>query len=109
MLSVRNVPIDENLAKEILEIGSGRIYKNSPQSIANYIRRQQDKLGMEHFSLHKFRHAFCTMLSEKNIDEATILRLGGWRKNSDVMRRIYRHTNIDRDAEKMNQIRDIFG
>lgn len=105
--SNRIVPIDKDLALQILELGEGKAYRGYPEAISTYLKRQQDKLGMEHFGLHRFRHAFCTKLAENNVDEATILALGGWKKNSDVMKRVYRHSNIHREKERMNQVLQI--
>ena len=100
--SVRTIVIDNELAEEILsEVKEGRIFKGYPETIGTHLKRTQDKLGIEHFSMHKLRHYFCTTLAENNIDEATILALGGWKKGSTVMKEIYRHTNIQREKEKM--------
>lgn len=105
--SVRTINIDEDLAKEILELGTGRVYKGYPEAISTYLKRQQTKLGIPQFPLHRFRHYFCTTLAENNYDEATIFAMGGWKPNSDVMKRVYRHSNIGRDLDKLVMATDL--
>ena len=99
--SERDIIIPHDLAEDIRK--SGKAYNGYPGSISNWIRRTQDKLGMEHFSLHKNRHYFCSALFEMGYDEATILKMGGW--SSDyVAKTVYRHTQINKDKEKQKEI-----
>lgn len=102
--STRTIAIDDELANEIREVGEGRVFKGYPETIGTWLTRTQDKLGIERFSLHKIRHYFCSTLSrEAGLSESTILALGGWKQNSDVMKRIYRHSNITSEKERMKE------
>ena len=102
--STRIIAIDDELAKMIRALDTDRIFVGYPQTIANFMRRTQDQLNMPHFSLHKLRHYFCTTLSENGVAENDILALGGWKQNSDVMKRVYRHSNLGKDKERLKEI-----
>lgn len=100
--STRVIPIDDELAEEIkAEVKEGRIFKGYPETISTYLRRAQEKLKIEHFSVHKLRHYFCSTLLENNYDFVTVQKLGGWEKGSTVPLKIYAHTNIQREKEKL--------
>lgn len=99
--SKRNIIIPKDLADDIRK--AGRAYDGYPGSISNWLRRTQDKLNMEHFSLHKERHFFCSSLFEMGYDEATILKMGGW-STDYVAKTVYRHSQIEKDKEKQKEI-----
>ena len=99
--SVRDVPIDQGLADEIRE--QGYIFNGFPGTISNFIRRTQDKLGMEHFSLHKLRHLFASVLLDKGYDMKTIQDLGGWKGNETVSK-VYLHSLKLKDEEARKKI-----
>lgn len=98
--SERDVFIPTELADAIR--AAGRAYDGYPNCISNFMRRTQDKLGMPHFSLHKERHYFCTLLSDMGVPEADILKMGGW-STDHVMKKIYRH---DRYGDKQQALSD---
>lgn len=99
--SERDIVIPHDLAEDIRK--AGKAYNGYPGSISNWMRHTQDKLGMEHFSLHKNRHYFCSALFELGYDEASILKMGGW--SSDyVAKTVYRHSQISKDKEKQKEI-----
>lgn len=102
--SDRYVPIDDDLADEIRALDRDRIYPFAPQNISNYLRRQQDKLGMPHFSIHKLRHYFASSLHGK-VPEVDIQEVGGW-KSPNVLRQIYTHSDVSRNKEKRKNIID---
>ena len=52
--SARVIPIPSEVCDIIRK--QGYVYKGGPQSIANYLTRAQNTLGIPHFSLHKTRH-----------------------------------------------------
>lgn len=105
--STRDISIPYELADMIAEI-DGRVYKGNPDSIYHYLIRQQDKLGIERFSLHKLRHYFCSSLSEMGIPEADILKLGGWSR-PDVMKTIYRHAEMIKNKNARDDIANKLG
>lgn len=105
--SIRTIAIDEELTKQIKSLKTEMVFEGYPQTIANYLRRTQDKLGMEHFSLHKLRHYFCSTLAENNVPESDILAMGGWKQSSNVMKEVYRHSNLQREKERMKNYANI--
>lgn len=100
--SRRYVPIDDDLANEIRSLDREQIYPFAPQNISNYLRRQQRKLGIQEFSVHKLRHYFASSL-HGIIPEADIQKIGGWKTNT-VLRKNYTHSDIDRDKTTQKQI-----
>ena len=100
--SRRYVPIDDDLANEIRSLDRDQVYPFSPQNISNYLRRQQKKLGMKEFSIHKLRHYFASSLHGV-VPEADIQKIGGWKTNT-VLRKNYTHSDIDRDKTTQEQI-----
>lgn len=106
--STRTIIIPNDLAARIRS--DGYIFKGNPNSIAKYLYRVQDKLGIQRFSLHKLRHYFASKLSAMNIPEADILAMGGW-ETANVMKTVYRHSlkesqnaSMKRIANSMEQI-----
>lgn len=100
--SRRYVPIDDDLANEIRSLDREQIYPFAPQNISNYLRRQQRKLGMKEFSLHKLRHYFASAL-HGIVPEADIQKMGGWKTNT-VLRQVYTHSDIDIDKETQHKV-----
>ncbi len=86
--STRTVLIDPDLADQIRK--QGYVYDGFPGSISNWMRRIQEKNGLQCFSLHKLRHYFVTILHDMNIPDHDIMRMGGW-STDNVMKTIYRH------------------
>ena len=86
--SNRTVPIDRDLAEQILE--EGRVYDGYPTSISNHLYTIEDRLGLERFSIHKFRHYFCSKCIDLGIDFMTIKKLGGW-TSLQTIENIYAH------------------
>ena len=99
--SVRDVPIDHELAEEIRK--QGYIFQGFPGTISNFLARTQKKLGLEHFSIHKLRHLFSSILLDKGYDLKTIQELGGWQGSETVMK-VYLHSLKLKDEEKRRQI-----
>ncbi len=92
--STRDIIISEELAEKIKK--QGYIHKGNPGSIARYLRKVEDELGIPRFSLHKLRHYFASEMSALGIPEADILRLGGW-ETDYVMKTVYRHSMMDKE------------
>lgn len=94
--STRDIIIPQEIADKIKL--QGYVYKGGPNSITQYMSRLENRLGIEHFSLHKLRHYFASRMSALGVPEADILHMGGW--NSDyVMKSVYRHAMIDKDKD----------
>lgn len=87
-LSTRSIVIPPDVADLIRE--QGYAYHGGPQCINQWLRRTQDKLHMQHFSLHKLRHYFASRLSAEGVPDADIMALGGWSTDA-VMKTVYRH------------------
>ena len=86
--SARTFPLPEDVVNIIRE--QGYVYNGGAQSISNYIARWCNKNNVQHFSLHKLRHYFASMLFANNVDGETAKYLGGW--SSDfVINKHYKH------------------
>lgn len=102
--SIRQIPIDSDIAKQIQE--QGFVYNGHPGDISCFIADACDALKIEHFSLHKLRHFFCSRLASENIDTETIMSLGGW-KTDHVLRSTYRHkvdSKVQEASDKLSKI-----
>ena len=99
--SVREVPIDAELAAEIRR--QGYIFKGHPGTISKFLRRTQDELGLEYFSIHKLRHLFASILLDSGYDLKTIQELGGW-NGSETVSRVYLHSLKLRNEEERKKI-----
>lgn len=102
--SDRYVPIDTALADEIRALDRDRIYTYYPHNITKYLKRVQDKLGLPRFTLHKLRHFFASELHGV-VPEADIMKAGGWKTNT-VLRKVYTHSDLDRDKQSRQAIID---
>lgn len=99
--SQRSFYIDDELANDIRE--QGYIYEGHPHRLYDYLKETQDRLQIPRFRLHDFRGYFCTELSQANISEADILKLGGW-STPYVMKNTYRQARVQSELDKQKQI-----
>lgn len=104
--STRDIIIPMSVADKIRE--RGYVYKGFPGSISNHMSKLEKELGIPHFSLHKLRHYFASKLSSMDVPEADILKLGGW-ETDHVMKRVYRHSMLEKETEKKRDISTKFG
>lgn len=102
--STRSIPIPESVVKLINE--QGFVFDGHPNSISDFINDACNRLKIEHFSVHKLRHYFCSRLASENIDTETIMLLGGW-KSDYVLRQTYRHAVTDKVKEATNKLNTI--
>lgn len=94
--SRREIIIPESIAEMIEE--QGYIYRGDPGMLSEVLEKVQDKLGIPHFSVHKLRHYYASSAIGLGIPTIFVSRYGGWEKNSQVLQKIYAHTN---DKEKI--------
>ena len=99
--STRQIKIDDDLADLIRQ--NGYIYKGHPNNFYDYLSRLQDRLGLEHFSIHKLRHYYASMSHALGIPDSYIMKSGGW-KTDTVMKNIYRHALSDKQEEAMDMV-----
>ncbi len=92
--STREIIIPTQVAEKIRE--QGYVYNGHPNSVTCYLTKVQDALNIPHFSIHKLRHYFASQMSALGVQEADILKLGGW-ETDRVMKKIYRHSMIDKE------------
>ena len=97
--SERDIIIPMEIADLIRE--KGYIYNGFPNSISRYLVELEEKLGIEHFSLHKLRHYFASKMLTIT-DSKTVQALGGW-KTDTVMKNIYAHS-IKEEQEKAKRL-----
>ena len=105
--SIRQIPIPEDVANMIK--AQGYVYNGHPNSISAFIDKFCKENNIEHFSVHKLRHYFCSRLSAENIDVETIISLSG-HKTDYVMKTVYRHPidkKVQEASSKLNNI--LFG
>ena len=93
--SERDIMIPMEIADMIRQ--QGYVYKGYPNSIICKLTKVQNKLGMQHFSLHKLRHYFASKMLTIT-DTKTVQALGGW-KTDNVMKTVYAHS-IKEEQEK---------
>lgn len=91
--SCREIYLDDYVVDLIHKNG---FYKGHPNSIVVWLYKTEDKLGIDRFPLHYFRHYFAARMSTVT-DEATVLKLGGW-KTDYVMKSTYRYA-LDENIE----------
>lgn len=102
--SIRDVPIPDEIADMIIE--QGYAYNGHPGSITKYIGAWCKKNGIEHFTLHKLRHYFCSRLVSENFDMKTVICLSGHATTS-VFQRIYVHQVDKKVQEAANKLESI--
>lgn len=100
--STRTIWIDDELADMIRKC-EGRVYNGYPEGITKYLRRKQDKLGLNHFPLHKFRHYYASASHAMGIPDSYIMASGGW-KTDNVLKSVYRHALSDKTIEMQKQV-----
>lgn len=93
--SERDIVLPDDIVKIIKE--QGYVYNGSPNSIICKLTKVQDKLGIQHFSLHKLRHYFASKMLTIT-DSKTVQALGGW-KTDEVMKKVYAHS-LEEEKEK---------
>ena len=77
----------------------GYIYRGSQSGLTDELRRIQDKAGIPHFSLHKFRHFFASYMHDEGYSDKVIQALGGW-SSSSVLDRVYKHAMNQDEARQ---------
>ena len=82
----RTLQLPHELAEKIRQ--QGRAYSGEPNALENNLRRIQKQLGIQHFTLHKFRHYFVSQGSAMGIPDKYLQEAGGW-KTDRVMKRRY--------------------
>lgn len=103
--STREIIVPTEITEKIRE--RGYIYKGHPSGITRYLSKEQEELGIPHFSIHKLRHYFASRLSAMNIPDVDIMKMGGW-ETDQVMKSIYRHSMQDEDNSKQRVIAEQF-
>lgn len=102
--SIRQIPIPADIV-EIIN-NQGYVYNGHPNSIFKVINRFCKLNNIEHFSIHKLRHYFCSRLASENIDTETIISLSG-HKTDYVMKTIYRHAINDKIQDASDRLNNI--
>lgn len=94
--STREIYIDDVLADAMRK--QGYILKAHPSTVFQWMSRTEKKLGIEHFSIHKLRHYFATVMSTL-IPEKDWLYLGGW-STDHIAKTVYQHNQIAKNTEQ---------
>ena len=96
--STRKIPCPDDLADLIRTLPEGRVYKYHPQTLGKYLSAAEKKLGIPHFSLHKFRHYFASTAREV-MPDGYVEKLGGWKPGSKIMQKVYDYTKAKQEKE----------
>lgn len=102
--STRTIMLPDYVAELIRKNG---IYEGSPHSVYNALKRYQKKLGIQHFSFHKFRHFFASYMHDLGYTDKQIQEFGGW-KTDAIMKSVYQHA-MDMDRIKQDMANNIGG
>lgn len=91
--STRTIKIDAELADKIR--AQGYVWEGSMDMPYIRLCQVQDKLGIQHFPLHAFRHLMASFLHDKGLSDKQIQEIGGW-KTDRIMKAVYEHAmNMD--------------
>lgn len=97
--STRTIEIPDKVANLIRE--QGYVYDGFPGQIYKRLIDIEQKLGIEHFSLHKMRHFFASYMHHLGYTDKQIQAFGGW-KTDEVMKTVYQHEmEIEKAKKKM--------
>ena len=98
--STRTIQIPDYLADKIRE--QGYVYDGFPGMIYKHLIDTQKKLNIEHFSLHKMRHFFCSYMHNLGYTDKQIQEMGGW-KSTETINQIYKHSmEMDKAKKSMS-------
>ena len=103
--STRTIYIGPMIAAAIRE--QGYIYHGYPNNIIRALNRFQDALGIPRCRFHDLRHFYVSYAHAHGMSDADVLANGGWVGNSDVMKRVYRHS-IQKDEANKKIIDELF-
>lgn len=94
--STREIYIPEYLAKLIQE--KGVAYNGHANSVARYLHRVQDEIGVPRCKLHALRHYYVSMSHSLGIPDAYIAKAVG-HSSTITTRNIYLHAQKDKEQE----------
>lgn len=94
--STRKIYLPDTLSRAIRR--QGYVYQGHPNSIVCWLTRTQQRLGIPHFSLHKFRHYYASTASSLGIPDVYIMQAGGW-KTDHILKSVYRHAQDGKKKE----------
>ena len=99
--SCRKIVISDYVADLIHALPEGPVYRMTPPSLNNFLKRATKELNIPYFSLHKFRHFFASTARE-TMGDTYVEDMGGWKHGSQVMRKVYDYSQ-KKVAEKAKQ------
>ena len=116
---IRKVKLPADVAEMLRK--QGYAYSGHPDNINKYLVLAEEKLGLPHFTLHKFRHYYITTMHTLGIPDVYIARSCG-HEDINTTRKVYTHAqnptldsfqqktadylaqNIFEDTESQNKI-----
>ena len=102
--SIRTVRVSRYVMDLIMS--QGYVYNGNPHSINEHLHRVQKRLDIPQFSLHMLRHYFASTSREVMPDEY-VEKMGGWKKGSQIMRKVYSYTKKQQEAEAQGAYTDL--
>lgn len=92
--STRTLKIDKYITDLIKK--QGYIYKRSSCSLTRYLNKLHKDYSLPHYSVHKLRHYWCSMMISEGVPYQYVQAMGGW-STDNTMKRVYTHALKDRD------------
>lgn len=92
--STRTIKVSEELVAQILK--QGYIYKGYRGGISDFLLDLHRLYNLPHYSIHKLRHYYCSLMISEGVPFQYVRLYGGWSSDS-VMKRVYAHALKDRD------------
>jgi len=78
-----------------------------PDAITRHFKRAVKNCGLPHFSFHKLRHYYASVLHALGVPDKYILKNGGWECES-VLHNVYEHTLADREKQENEKFVNYF-
>lgn len=93
--SIRVVKVDKSLTDQIKK--QGFIMGCRISTYTKFLSDLHKDYGLPHFSMHKMRHYYCSVLIAEGVPFKAVQKMGGWSSSSRVMQEVYAHQLQDRD------------
>ena len=93
--SNRYVEMPEDLIKDIRK--QGYVTSYSPKQLRYYFGKLLKECGLPDFRFHDLRHYCVSTLHAQGIPDLYIMKRGGW-SNDSTLKKVYKHTLADQDA-----------
>lgn len=101
--SYRFLIISEPLLSALKERGD-KIIDCNPNALGNRFRRAVKAAKIKPFTFHSLRHKFATSAAIMGIPDFYAAKMGGWSKNSAVLKNVYQNVRDEDLRKQMNKM-----